>query len=135
MITKFTENYWPWRLFSRFIQTQKRYPNLETTGHIQLKFFLWTKLLENFPVDTRHRFNVYKMSIDIYTTSATSYRSWNDVLCLLGYSLQNISYLTAAALIEVLIHLLHLRKYIEGEFFYTILQKIKQKEQRYNPTS
>ena len=108
---------------------------METTGHIQLKFFLWTKLLENFPVDTRHRFNVYKMSIDIYTTSATSYRSWNDVLYLLGYSLQNISYLTAAALIEVLIHLLHLRKYIEGEFFYTILQKIKQKEQRYNPTS
>ena len=50
-------------LFSKFIQTQKRYPNLETTGHIKLKFFLWTKLLENFPVDTRHRFNVYKMSI------------------------------------------------------------------------
>ena len=41
--------------FSEFIQTQKRYPiawqnmypNLKTTSHIKLKFFLWTKLLEN----------------------------------------------------------------------------------------
>ena len=42
--------------FSEFIQTQKRYPitwqnmypNLKTTSHIKLKFFLWTKLFENF---------------------------------------------------------------------------------------
>ena len=42
-------------LFSEFIQTQKtyptsldnKYPNLKTTCYIKLKYFLWTKLLEN----------------------------------------------------------------------------------------
>ena len=56
LVYKFTENYCHLRLFSEFIQTQKRvsylswkntYPNLKTTCHIKLKFFLWTKLLEN----------------------------------------------------------------------------------------
>ena len=31
--------------------------------------------------------------------------------------------------------MLHLRKYIENEFFNYISQKIKQKEQKYNPIS
>ena len=35
---------------------------------------------------------------------------------------------------EELIHQLHLRKYIENEIFYSTSQKIKQKEQKYNPT-
>ena len=40
--------------FYEFIQAQKRYlswqnmyPNIKTTCHIKLKFFLWTKLPEN----------------------------------------------------------------------------------------
>ena len=53
---KFTENYRHLRLFSEFIQTQKRYPTslnkiayhyLKTACHIKLKFFLRTKFLEN----------------------------------------------------------------------------------------
>ena len=53
---KFIENYCRLRLFSEFIQTQKRYsylswqntyPNLKTTCRIKLKFLLWTKLPEN----------------------------------------------------------------------------------------
>ena len=55
LVYKFNENYCRSRLFSDFIQTQKKYPtswqntypNLKTTCHIKLKFFLWTKLLEN----------------------------------------------------------------------------------------
>ena len=56
LVYKFTENYCRLRLFSEFIQTQKRYPylswqntspNSKTTCHIKLKLFLWTKLLEN----------------------------------------------------------------------------------------
>ena len=52
---KFTKNYCPSRFFSKFIQTQKglsylswqnTYPNLKTTCHIKLNFFLWTWLLE-----------------------------------------------------------------------------------------
>ena len=35
---------------------------------------------------------------------------------------------------EKSIHLLHLNKYIENDFFYSTTQKIKQ-EQNYNPTS
>ena len=53
LVYKFTENYCRSWLFSEFIQTQRRYlprqntyPNLKTTCHIKLKFFLWTKLLE-----------------------------------------------------------------------------------------
>ena len=48
-VYKFTENVCHLRLFSNFIQTLKRYPypNLNTTCHIKLKFFLWTKLLQN----------------------------------------------------------------------------------------
>ena len=56
LFTKFIENYCRSRLFSDFIQTQKRYPtsldkirqnrNLKTTCHTVLRFFLWTKLLE-----------------------------------------------------------------------------------------
>ena len=56
-IYKFTENYCRSRLLSKFIQTQKKYPsylswqntypNLKTTCHIKLKFFLWTKVKEN----------------------------------------------------------------------------------------
>ena len=30
-----------------YVFWQNTYPNLKTTCHIQLKFFLWTKLLEN----------------------------------------------------------------------------------------
>ena len=52
---RFTENYYPSRLFSEFIQTQEvsyvscqnTYPNSKTTCHNKLQFFLWTKLLEN----------------------------------------------------------------------------------------
>ena len=55
LVYKFNENYCRSRLFSDFIQTQKKYPtswqntypNLKTTCHIKLKLFLWTKLLEN----------------------------------------------------------------------------------------
>ena len=64
LVYKFTENYCRSWLFSEFIQTQKRYPtsldkrllclswhktypNLKTTCHIKLKFFLRNKLLEN----------------------------------------------------------------------------------------
>ena len=56
LFTKFFENYCRSRLFSEFIQTQKRYPtsldkirqnlNLKTTCHTVLRFFLRTKLLE-----------------------------------------------------------------------------------------
>ena len=54
-VYKFTENYCRLQLFSEFIQTrevsyhywQNGYPNLKTTSQIKLKFFLWTKLLEN----------------------------------------------------------------------------------------
>ena len=53
-VYKFTENYCCLRLFSEFIQTQKkylywknRYPNLRSTGRIKLKLFLWTELLES----------------------------------------------------------------------------------------
>ena len=45
LVYKFTENYCHSRLFSEFIQTQKKYPNLITTCHIKLKFFLSTKLI------------------------------------------------------------------------------------------
>ena len=55
LVYKFTENYCCLQLFSEFIQTQKRYPtswqymypNLKTMCCIKLKFFLWSKLLEN----------------------------------------------------------------------------------------
>ena len=57
LVYKFAENYGRSWLFSELIQTQKRYPtslswqnaypNLKTTCHIKLKFFLWTKLLRN----------------------------------------------------------------------------------------
>ena len=54
LVYKFTENYCCLRLFSEFIQTQKkylywknRYPNLRSTGRIKLKLFLWTELLES----------------------------------------------------------------------------------------
>ena len=30
-----------------YLSWQNRYPNLKVTSHIKLKFFLWTKLLEN----------------------------------------------------------------------------------------
>ena len=55
LVYKFTYNYCHLRLFSKFIQTQEvsylswpnMYPNMKTTCHIKLKFFMWTKLLEN----------------------------------------------------------------------------------------
>ena len=55
LVYKFTENYCRSWLFSKFIQTQEvpylpwqnASPNLKTTCHIKLKFFLWTKLLQN----------------------------------------------------------------------------------------
>ena len=53
LVYKFTENYCRLRLFSEFIQTQRRYPTslnktaILTYCHIKLKFFLWTKLLES----------------------------------------------------------------------------------------
>ena len=34
-----------------------------------------------------------------------------------------------------LVDQLHLKKYIENEFFYPASQKIKQKDQKHNPTS
>ena len=33
-----------------YISWQSTYPNLKTARHIKLKFFLWTKLLENLLV-------------------------------------------------------------------------------------
>ena len=30
-----------------YLSWQNTYPNLKTTSHIKLKFFLWTKLIEN----------------------------------------------------------------------------------------
>ena len=55
LVYKFAYNYCHLRLFSKFIQTQEvsylswpnMYPNMKTTCHIKLKFFMWTKLLEN----------------------------------------------------------------------------------------
>ena len=57
LVYKFTENYRRSWLFSEFIQTQKRYPtswqnaypNLKTTWHVKLTFFLWTKLESLLP--------------------------------------------------------------------------------------
>ena len=55
-VCKFTESYCHLPLFSEFIQNsekvsyffwQNTYPNLKTTCHIKLKYFLWTKPLEN----------------------------------------------------------------------------------------
>ena len=51
LVCKFTETYCSLRLFSEFIQTQKMQPTSldrirNLTCHIKLKFFLWTKLLE-----------------------------------------------------------------------------------------
>ena len=56
LVYKFTENCQIYRLFSEFIQTQKRYPTSLDKIHIltwkllviiKLKFFLWTKLLKS----------------------------------------------------------------------------------------
>ena len=54
LVYKFTENNCRLRLFSEFIQEevsylswQNTYPNFKTICRIKLKFFLWTKLLEN----------------------------------------------------------------------------------------
>ena len=53
LVYKFTENCCRLRLFSEFIlrvhptSWQNKYPNLKTTCHMKLIFFLWTKLLEN----------------------------------------------------------------------------------------
>ena len=52
---KFTKNYCRFRLFRvhlnleevSYLPWRNTYPNLKTTCHINLKFFLWTKLLEN----------------------------------------------------------------------------------------
>ena len=55
-VCKITENYCHLRLFSEFIQNseivsyfswQNTYSNLKTTCHIKLKYFLWTKPLQN----------------------------------------------------------------------------------------
>ena len=47
ILDKFTESYCHSWLSSEFIQTQKSHPNLKTGCYIKLKFFFWTKLLEN----------------------------------------------------------------------------------------
>ena len=56
LVYKFTENYCRFGTFFRvhsnskevsYLSWQNTYPNLKTTCHIKLKFFLWTKLLEN----------------------------------------------------------------------------------------
>ena len=56
LVYKFTESYCCLWLFSEFVQTQNRYPtSLDKIGivtsknncHINLRFFLWTKLLES----------------------------------------------------------------------------------------
>ena len=48
LVYKFTENYCRLRLFSKFIQTQKRYPtSLDKIRILAWKFFLWTKPLKN----------------------------------------------------------------------------------------
>ena len=72
LVYKFTENYFRSWLFSEFIQTQRRYlprqntyPNLKTTCHIKLKFFLWTKPLEN-------------LLFAKYLISVTASLSWKD---------------------------------------------------------
>ena len=55
-VCKIRENYCHLRLFSEFIQNseivsyfswQNTYSNLKTTCHIKLKYFLWTKPLQN----------------------------------------------------------------------------------------
>ena len=55
-VCKFTKNYCHLRLFSEFIQNSEMvsyfswkntYSNLKTTCHIKLKYFLWTKPLQN----------------------------------------------------------------------------------------
>ena len=56
LVYKSTENFCPSWLFLRvhsnskevsYLSWQNKYPNLKTTCHMKLKFFLWTKLLEN----------------------------------------------------------------------------------------
>ena len=56
LVYKFTENFYPLTTFLRVhsnskevshLSWQNTYHNLKTTCHIQLKLFLWTKLLEN----------------------------------------------------------------------------------------
>ena len=56
LVYKFTENYYPLTNFVRdhsnskevsYLSWQNTYHNLKTACHIKLKFFLWTKLLEN----------------------------------------------------------------------------------------
>ena len=42
-----------------YLSWQNTYPNLKTTCHIKLKFFLWTKLLENLQ-------NVLYLSMPLY---------------------------------------------------------------------
>ena len=52
LVYKITENYCRSWIFSEFIQIQKSHPTSidevhMLTFHIKLKFFLWTKILEN----------------------------------------------------------------------------------------
>ena len=55
LVYKFTENYslaaFLWIHSNSkevsYLSWQNTYPNLKTTSHIKLKFFLWTKLMEN----------------------------------------------------------------------------------------
>ena len=82
LVYKFAYNYCHLRLFSKFIQTQEvsylswpnMYPNMKTTCHIKLKFFMWTKLLENLLLAK------YLISV----TAPLRWRSQIIVLILLG---------------------------------------------------
>ena len=78
--------YWPWifdySLFTlQVIRPIMLYPVSQYWFMVVLyvKLFsydMWWAFIPPFPVDTRRRFNVYK----------TSYRHWNNVVCLLGFS-------------------------------------------------
>ena len=48
-LTTFLRVHWNSKEVS-YLSWQNTYPNLKTTCHIKLKFFLWTKLLENLLV-------------------------------------------------------------------------------------
>ena len=82
LVYKFTDNDCRWRLFSEFIQTQKgyptcrqnAYPNLKTTCHIRLKFFLWAKPVESLLLA---KYLIYVAAYLIRKTKNTHYSNLN----------------------------------------------------------
>ena len=88
-----------------YLSWQNTYPNLKTTSHIKLKFFLWTKLLENLLLAkyliciavTLRRSHHFKDSKK--TQSFSEKASFYSLqLSLLERTRQNITFLNSSAL-------------------------------------